>query len=262
MEFSYHRFEAKKFSLYPFGDLHYGSPQCNEGFIKGTVKIIEDDEDAYWVGMGDMMENAIVGSKSDVYTQCIPPKEQMEYIVELLSPIKHKGLFLIAGNHEQRTMRQVGLIPEQYIAIQLGVPYKGFSCLATFQLMKSKTPQSFICYFHHNYGGGYSKGGKINRAERLRDIVPTADATFSGHFHTTARTPYTWFDAGRKGIIKKVGYDYITGSALEYTNSYAEERAKSPATAEFIKVAFIGCTNGREDNRQQIYSVITPNGGN
>ena len=119
MKFYYKKFKAKEITLYPIGDWHFGSRQCNEEFIKQIIGEIKEDDDAYWVGMGDFLENAIVGSKSDVYTQTLPPKEQMEHIVELLTPIKGKGLFLIAGNHESRTHRMVGLTPEQYIGLQL-----------------------------------------------------------------------------------------------------------------------------------------------
>jgi len=257
MEFFTHKFKSKHFTLYPLADIHYGSLQCNVGFFQQVIKEIEGNPNAYWVGMGDFMENAVIGSKSDVYTQTVSPKVQMERIVEMLKPIKKKGLFLIGGNHEQRSHRLVGLIPEQYIGIQLGIPYKGFSCLANLQV-EGKTPNTFICYFHHNYGGGYTKGGKVNRAESLRRITPGVNATFSAHFHTTSRIPAVWYEAGRTRVIKRTGYDYITGSALEWSGSYAEERAKPSASCELIKVTFIGCTNGRSDNRKQIYEVIMP----
>ena len=184
-------------------------------------------------------------------------KEQMEHIVELLTPIKGKGLFMIAGNHESRTHRMVGLTPEQYMGIQLDVPYGGFSCLAVLQ-MESKTPNSFTCFFHHGAGGGFTPGGKVNSAVALRKIVPTADATFSGHSHTTSRIPFTWYDAGKTRVLKRVGYNYIIGSALEWNESYAEEKAKPSATIEHIKVQFKGCTSGKKDNRKQIYEVIVP----
>jgi len=260
MEFHCEKINAKRFTLYPLGDFHLGSAQCNEDFIRATVAEIKDNPEARWVGVGDMMENAVIGSKSDVYTQTLPPKEQMEHIVDILTPIKDKGLFLIAGNHEQRTMRMVGLIPEQFIALQLGLPYKGFSCLAVFNLTKAKNPQGFSAFFHHNYGGGYTPGGKVNRAQQPRKICPTVDATFSGHFHITSRMPVTWYAPGYTQVIKHVGYDYITGSALEWDNSYAEEKCKPPAVTEFIKVTFVGATSGRSDNRKQIYEVITPGG--
>lgn len=256
MKFFSREFNAKQIRLYPIGDWHYGSRQANVDFIRKVVAAIQKDKDAYWVGMGDMMENAIIGSKSDTYTQTVPPREQMDHICDILSPIADKGLFLIAGNHEQRTMRVVGIIPEQYISVRLNVPYVGFSCLANFDMKKSHTPRSFVCYFHHNYGGGYTPGGKVNRAESLRKIVPTADAIFSGHFHTTSRMPVTWYECGGKQVLKRTGYDYITGSALTWDESYAEEKGKPASTVEHIVVTLVGSTNGHEDSRQQIYEVI------
>jgi len=269
MEFHHEKIDAKQFTLYPIGDFHLGSPQCNEGFIKQTIKEIEENPQAKWVGMGDFMENAIIGSKSDVYTQTIPPEEQAKKIAGLLEPIKHKGLFMISGNHERRSHRATGMIPEEYISAELGrneegkrwVPYVGFSCLTVFQLTKSKAPQTFSGFFHHNYGGGYTPGGKINKAQQPRKICPTVDATFSGHFHITSRIPVTWYAPSGKRIVKRVGYDYITGSALEWDNSYAEEKCKPPAVTEFIKVTFVGNSTGNGewyDNRRQIYEVITP----
>jgi len=258
MHFYHKEFKRPYFKLIPIGDLHYGSRQCEIGFVKQVVEEIKQDKDAYWVGMGDLMENAIMGSKSDMYLQTIPPKEQMEFLVELLTPIKDKGLFLIAGNHEQRTMRQVGILPEQFISVQLGMPFMGFSCLANFQTKSSHGPRGFSCYFHHNYGGGYTNGAKVNRADQLRRIVPTADACFSAHFHTTSRIPVTWFEAGTRHAIKRVGYDYITGSALSWNESYAEEKGKPASTVEFIKVTFCGATRGDKDDRRQVYEVITP----
>jgi len=264
MQYFTKTFKDRWFRLYPIGDWHVGSKQCDENFIRHVVDTIRTDDHAVWVGMGDFMENAIVGSKSDVYTQTLPPREQMEHIVDILSPVKDKGLFCIAGNHEQRTMRVVGLSPETYIATRLDIPFMGFSCYAQFYVREEQTGthrshhRGFCCYFHHNYGGGYSSGGKVNRAEQLRLIAPTADAIFSGHFHITSRVPVTWFELGKQSVIKKCGYDYITGSALTWDGSYAEEKAKRPASLEHIRVAFFGGTSGKYDNREQVYGIIQP----
>ena len=63
---------------------------------------------------------------------------------------------------------------------------------------------------------------------------------------------------GRKKIIAHVGYNYVIGSALDWSGSYAEEKGKPAATVEQIVVNFKGCTSGKRDNRQQIYKVIVP----
>jgi len=257
MRFFNKKFDAKQFTLYPIGDWHLGSRQCDFNFVTKVIGIIKDDPDGYWVGMGDFMENAIAGSKSDMYKQLLPPREQMDTIVDILTPIREKGLFLLAGNHEQRTTRVVGLNPEEYIATRLGVPFGGFSCLSVFDLLQAHAPRTFTCYFHHNYGGGTTFGGKINRAERLRRITPTADAIFSGHFHVTSRIPVSWYEAGLEHAINKNGYDYITGSALTWNESYAEEKPVAPSAVEHIYVKFVGNTSGSINTQQQVYGIIT-----
>jgi hypothetical protein len=257
MEFYSINIPAKQFTLYPLGDWHYGSRQCDIKFIQRVVDEVRDNPDARWIGLGDFIENAIVGSKSDVYLQTLPPKEQIEAICDILAPIKDKGLFLVGGNHEARTMRVVGQQPEMFISYKLNIPYAGYSCMAVVDLEEAKTPRSFSIYAHHNWGGGWTSGGKVTRAEKLSAIVPTVDATFSGHFHITSRTARTWFEPGYGQVIRKTGYDYIIGSALRWDQSYAEERAKPAATVEHIKVTFIGNNRGDAVNRQQIYEVIT-----
>jgi len=252
-------FPGKFVNIFPIGDWHLGSAQAKESFIRRVIAMIEIDPDARWVGMGDLMENALIGSKSDVYKQLIPPKEQMDRIVELLEPIKKKGLFLIAGNHEQRTMRMAGIDPEAYIATRLDLPFLGFSVMARFKLKGAHNGASiFTAYFHHNYGGGGSYGGKVNRADKLRDICPTVDAVFSGHFHITSRIPVSWFEWGDSVVHKRTGYDYITGSAITWNESYAEEKPVPPSAVEHICVTFRGgsCSDGVDD-RSQEYHVIS-----
>ena len=235
MKFFIKKFPTRKFNLYPIGDIHYGSPQCDVEFVKQYIDTIKNDPDGYWVGMGDLLENAIVGSLSDVYTQTVSPEEQCKQLAEWLNPIKHKALFMISGNHERRSHRATGMSPEEYISAEIGrddkgrrwVPYMGFSVYATFELSNCHSPKSFRCYFHHNRGGGSTVGGKINRAGKLRLIAPTADAIFSAHSHVTSRTPHTWFDVGRKDIMEKKGYNYIIGSALKYAESYGDLRRLS-----------------------------------
>lgn len=257
MRFFHFDIPAKQFTLYPLGDFHFGSRQCDIKFIEQVVREIKGNPEARWVGMGDFIENAIIGSKSDVYLQTIPPKEQVDEVIKILEPIKEKGLFLVLGNHESRTMRVVGQQPEEIISYAIRVPVAGYSACAVFDLTKAHTPRSFSCYFHHGAGGGYTPGGKVNAAAKLRFIAPTADATFSGHSHMTSRSSVTWFEPGRNGVLKKTGYDYITGSALTWDESYAEEKCKRASTVEHIKVTFIGSSGGHGDNRRQVYEVIS-----
>jgi len=172
MKFYSYDIPAKQFTLYPIGDWHWGSRQADEGFIYQLVKEIKDNPEARWVGMGDFIENAIVGSKSDIYLQTIPPKEQVDAIISILEPIKDKGLFLILGNHESRTMRAVGQQPEEIMSYALRIPVAGYSACAVFDLTKAHTPRTFSCFFHHGAGGGLYSGREDKRRRQVAGDSP------------------------------------------------------------------------------------------
>jgi hypothetical protein len=244
-------------NLYPIGDWHLGSRQSFPRFIKQVLDEIRDDPEARWVSMGDLLENAIIGSKSDVYLSTQNPEDQIEAVIKFLDPIKDKCLFTIPGNHSARTMRVAGIDPDKVIADRLGVPYARYSALASFFLAEAKTRA--VCYFHHSRGGGSTPGGKVNAASKLRLIVPSADAVFCGHSHTTNREPLTWFDAGRSGLIRRQGYNYIIGSALTWKESYAEEKGMRPAAVEQIMVRFeVKSHHDHAKYLKQTFNIIQP----
>jgi hypothetical protein len=83
--------------IYPLGDTHFGTLHCSEDKIKAQIQIIRDDPDAYWVGMGDLGEFI---SRHDprfdgkCISKWVDPNDiagsQIDFIVGMLSPIKHK----------------------------------------------------------------------------------------------------------------------------------------------------------------------------
>jgi hypothetical protein len=244
-------------NLYPLGDWHVGSRQALPRFIKQVIGTIAADPEARWMSMGDLIENAVVGSRSDVYLATKNPEDQIEEVVSALDSIKDKCLFTIPGNHSARTMRMAGLDPDKVIADRLGVPYARYSILASIGLSKAKSRA--ICYFHHSRGGGSTPGGKVNAASKLRLIVPSADAVFCGHSHTTNREPLTWFDAGVTGLVRRQGYNYIIGSALTWKESYAEEKGMRPAAVEQIMVRFeVKSHHNHAKYLKQTYHIIQP----
>lgn len=252
--------KSKAFNLIPLGDTHWGSPNCNQDFVRRVVLEVKEDPDAKVVLMGDLMENALIGSLGDVYKQQDGPQLQVQELVGLLTPIKDKILFAITGNHEERTAKRADLDPSQVICWGLNIPYMRYSCIARF-ILAGKAPKSFLCFFHHNRGGGATPGGKVNKAAKLRDIVPHADAIFSAHTHVTSAMENCWYDlteghTGEPRMVKRHGFDYIIGSALEYDDSYADAAAMRPAVCSFIKVRFENNSTGKKDGRRQIYSVI------
>lgn len=258
MKFQLCNLDLKAVNLYPIGDWHIGSRQSFPRFIHELVDRIAKDPEARWVSMADLIENAIVGSKSDVYLATSNPEKQVEEAVKLLAPIKDKCLFMIPGNHSARTMRIAGIDPDKVIADQLGVPFHRYSVLASLLFRQLGPPNRVVCFFHHGHGGGSTPGGKINATARLRLVAPNADAVFAGHTHITSREPITFFDAGYKGLLRRNVYNYTIGSALTYKESYAEEKGYRPAAVEQIMVRFEKKKSDKTCYFKQIYHIIQP----
>ena len=117
------------FTLYPIGDLHYGSAQCDIEFIKNHIERIKRDKNGWAVLMGDLTENNIVGSAGNVYEQIRDPYSQLNEMIKMLEPIKDKILFGVESNHSARSKREVGLSIDRLICDGLKIPF-GLSAYA------------------------------------------------------------------------------------------------------------------------------------
>jgi len=83
--------------LLVFSDVHIGAKECQEDFARERLAHCLKQR-IYVMGLGDLIENAIVGGKSDVYEQKLTPEVQIETAVEWLMPLAKAGLLL--GLHE------------------------------------------------------------------------------------------------------------------------------------------------------------------
>ena len=117
-----HRLEPRTVKVWLCGDVHVGSEGCDlHGFERFLDRVMEDD-DAFVVFVGDLMDNATRNSKSDLW-QGMSPSEQMDYIAKVLTPLAKAGkiLALVAGNHELRTARETDIEPLYTVAVRLGI---------------------------------------------------------------------------------------------------------------------------------------------
>lgn len=273
MDYFERRFPRDEIHLYVLGDWHYGSPRCDEKLLHKFLKIIENDKFGYWIAVGDLHENNLEGAAGSVYEQVMNPEEQIygKYdingkvrrpgILHLLEPIANKGLFVVEGNHGYRTTKVSGLVPDRIIADKLGVPFKGIGCIGKF-IINADTKvcsRTYKFLVHHGFGGGRTVGGKINSAMRIRDLAPTVDLTISGHTHMISRTPRVWFDMlqGGKGSHKSAlyegyGWDYVCGSLLSYSGSYAERKIMPPAVKGQIMISL----HATKPDKKQTFEVI------
>lgn len=104
-----HVLPGRTIKVYAIADVHLGDALCDLDGIRKLCAEIERDEDAYCVLCGDIFNNAIRDSISDIYSEQLFPQQQLDLGIELFKPIANKILGVVGGNHEKRTQRQTGI---------------------------------------------------------------------------------------------------------------------------------------------------------
>ena len=75
--------------IYFIHDVHYGSELFDDKKWEELKKKILADEKSYVCWVGDLMENAIPNSKSDMFTQTHSPAEQKEWVIQQLKDLTY-----------------------------------------------------------------------------------------------------------------------------------------------------------------------------
>lgn len=232
----YPRFEFDALTLYPIVCMHLGAPQCDLKFIEAHVDRIKKDPAANWVYMGDGGECVTKLSKGDIYSQTMSPQEQLDSIVEILEPIRSKGLFGIRGNHGNRIYKETGLEFDKALCVGLGIPYFGSSTFADLVV----GDVNYSCYFHHGSDSGTSHAAKVRKAEDFARYI-NADAIFTAHSHVAmALSPAVLqgIDRSTKSVTSTLRQQYICGCAYDSRTGYAEEKGYPPLIPAWLSVEF------------------------
>jgi hypothetical protein len=233
--------------IYPLGDTHFGTLHCSEDKIKAQIQIIRDDPDAYWVGMGDLGEFI---SRHDprfdgkCISKWVDPNDiagsQIDFIVGMLSPIKHKGIGLLFGNHEEAYRRHQDGDPQKHICERLGLENLGYSCYIdlVFERNKSNEHHRFPGVVSHGAGGAITSGAKMTRLERFMDNF---NARWYAHGHThdiiVKNKPYIDLTDGGK-IVSRTKAGAMTGS---WFTAYTQDIPASYSEIKNYPPNIIGC---------------------
>jgi hypothetical protein len=188
-----------RIKVFFIGDIHEGAANSREDLLRKAVDIVANTEDAYWIGLGDMVDCINyhdrrfnvreVDAKYNVRDLDDLPKVQADTLIEILTPIKSKCLGMLTGNHED-TMRQYnGFDIMSYLCMSLGCSYLGKKAYVSIGAVVSELrnrPYFMIdmCVAHGSGGGGgKTAGGAINKCF---DIMAweTADINVIGHLHS------------------------------------------------------------------------------
>jgi len=213
--------KGNKRYLLPFGDVHIGAPGCNLKKAKDYIQWAIDN-DAWILGMGDLIENASRHSVGNgVNEQTLRNDEQIDAAIELLKPVAKKGLLLglLHGNHEWRADKEVDINPTKYIARVLGVPFLGYTIFLYLRVGKI----TYTVYALHGASSSTKPAGKVGALFDLSRGV-NADLYLMGHVHDlfTGADVVRYVDMASKTAKEKKRYYALTGSYLEYFDGYGE----------------------------------------
>ena len=205
------------------GDIHYGHPACDVDRVQRQVDYCLKNH-VYVLGMGDYIEAGLRGSVGDsVYEQVFNPQKQMDFIVGLFQPLADAGLILglHSGNHEGRIKKETSVDIVRLISKMLRVPFLGYACWNLFYVGK----QSYTVYSLHGSSGSRYVYTKLKAMVDISHNFDT-DLLLMGHVHECADEAILVQEVNktRKMVVERKKILILTGSYLQYDDSYAQEK--------------------------------------
>jgi hypothetical protein len=239
-------------NIYPIGDIHAGSVSCAENDIRTQITKILNDPLGYIVGMGDYADCIIKDDKRFqtnglakwVESDNIVPS-QMDFVYNLLAPVKDKIICLLTGNHEETIHDKYQFNFTLELCRKLNVRYAGYQCFINLHTHRGQDSDRHGYRIHawHGDGAAQTEGARMMRLIRLVNDIE-ADIYLMGHLHAvTKHTPDRL--VYRNGKVKSERLlAVMTGSWLKgYTQSPDIEHPLSPSYIEKkgYKPSRLGC---------------------
>ena len=232
--------EYEEVEVYCIHDIHYGNEMFRADKWKALKEEILSQPNRYAIFVGDMMENAIPNSKSDVFTQFATPLEQQQWATEQLVSLADRTIAIIPGNHENnRSTKVCGLYPLYDCAVMAG--------------LKSRYRQNFA--FVDIGVGSAGHGDKrqvryvgylVHKAKDMKnfsssDFIDGIDFMMFGHDHdpkdhSRAKMVY---DCKNKVVRMKNVEVINSGSFLSY-GGYAATSGYRPNSSKMYKLILGG----------------------
>jgi predicted phosphodiesterase len=222
-------------TLLTLSDIHYGCDTHEEKAFLHVVDFLKkaqvNSNPVYYCGIGDFLENITAECVADPYSQKQLPHQQMEYLVDLLKPLKKKGLFAVFGNHENRTRKRAYYDLMVSMCDRLGIKYLGLGGYVRLQVGK----QLYTVAVQHGEAGGANWELEM---KRMRNIYPDADIYLLGHTHDVIAEYRPYISIGKDGGEIE-GYKIFCrcGSFCGYPN-YARQKMYEKKATGTLRIKF------------------------
>jgi len=184
-----HSFPRRNLKIHAIADLHVGSREFMERVWLDFSSQVLREPDTRLIIAGDMMNNALKSSVSNVYAEVMRPRAQKAWLIEQLGPLRDRILAITPGNHEDRSVREADDNPLYDVACKLDLEdvYRESACFLILRFGAKaangqKNPTYTICATH-GAGGGFLTGAAVNRNERFAYAIDGLDLLVVAHSH-------------------------------------------------------------------------------
>lgn len=239
-------------NVYPLGDLHIGSKNFSRYDFDVAMHTIEKDDNGVVILNGDLINNAIKTSVSDIYDERLKPEQTVDMLVRSLEKIKEKIIGVTTGNHEDRTYKLTGIDIMKNVCHRLGIvdKYHPVANVIFVSFGKSRgrknVRNTFSIYHTHGTGGGKTMGGKVNKVEYMSKVI---DCDLYVHSHTHSpfvfKQDYFNADCSNKGVNRKTR-TFVNTNAYEDYGGYGQKHIYTPSTMRNIKVTLTADKRGNK----------------
>lgn len=238
--------DIEEIKVIVLADIHLGSEKLDKKLLKKAINYIKDNDDVFCVLNGDLMDVAIKNSVSDCYTAEYTVDEQIDKLVEILTPIKNKILCATTGNHEDRIKKETGVDITKRAMAELGIKDK-YTNNAWYLFLRfgekkqgRKCPMVYTIHGYHGGSSGISEGAKINKLVAMGRTV-IADVHVMSHVHTPLTTSkvINLPDYANNTInVKKISFG--TNGAFLKNGGYGEKKGYEPLSNEGLQIILNG----------------------
>ena len=214
-------------------DIHTGSAEFDEKRWELFEELLKRPN-TYVIFAGDQMEYATRQSKSDVYTQTMPPSYQKKWWISHLRKYKEKCLCMVDGNHEyNRASKDADDFPLYDIEDRY---------------------RSEAAFVDVGVGdGGHGKGKQVHYVIRVQhqaknnvnhgtaDGIEGIDVFVSGHTHKPMDKPLgkLVYDAKNKTVSQKDVENIVCGHFLNF-GGYGERGGYRPTSQKLYSIILSG----------------------
>jgi UDP-2,3-diacylglucosamine pyrophosphatase LpxH len=232
-------------TLYAIADVHLGAEESDVEAFTDLLDAIKGDPAAYIVLHGDLIDNGLKSSVTNVYRQVMRPSEQKREMARMLAPVRDKIICILPGNHEGRSSKESDDCPAYDIASKLDIEdiYRENMAVIRYSIGKDtlhQRPYTYTMAVVHGSGGGMYLGGTVNKNDNFIQSLDGIDMLLSAHVHKpyAHRGSKLVYDGTRRMMVQRPYLVMGAGSWLRY-GGYAPRKQLRPVAmpgTDYVRV--------------------------